>query len=142
MLDAAGGRLWVHEPVAGDGIGPRYQSQRRWLGQAARLVGLAAELTGAVGERIVAELGLVGGEHAVARRRYAASRRLVDRGAVVVAVLDELRLTDDLLSRVLAAGEVAGLWGRPWLCDDSTGQRYAPGSSAGRWRRGPPQVRS
>lgn len=140
--DAAAGRRWVREPVAGDGIEPRYATQRRWLGQSARLLGLAAELERSVVERIVAELGLVGSEHAVQRREYAAGGSLRSRGRAVVAVLEQLGATEGLSSRVLAAGHLAGLWGPPWLCDVHSGQRYSPLSSEGRWRRGPPSVRS
>lgn len=137
----AAGQRWVHEPVAGDGVGPRYSTQRRWLGQSARLLGLASELHRCVVERIVAELGLVGSEHAVLRRQHAASGSLVGRGGAVVAVLEQVSATEGLLSRVLAAGHLAGLWGHPWLSDVHTGQRFSPLSSEGRWRRGPPSVR-
>lgn len=141
-LDAAAGRRWVHEPVAGDGVGPRYASQRRWLAASARLVGLTPELAPGVVERIVGELGVVASEHAVERRRYAASSSLAEQGRGVVRVLDAIGLESGLASRVLAAGHLAGLWGRPWLCDPHTGRRFGPRSSAGRWRRGPPSVRS
>jgi hypothetical protein len=141
-LAAAASQRWLHEPVVGDGVGPRYSTQRRWLGHSARLLGLAPELERTVVEKIVGELGLVGSVHAVLRRQHAASGSLVGRGRAVVAVLEQVRVTEGLLSRVLAAGHLAGLWGEPWLCDVHTGQRFSPLSSEGRWRRGPPSVRS
>lgn len=141
-LAAAAGQRWLHEPVVGDGIGPRYSTQRRWLGQSARLVGLASELEPSVVEQIVAELGLVGSEHAVLRRQYADGCSLAERGAAVVTVLEQLSATEGLLSRVLAAGDLAGLWGPPWLCDVHSGHRFSPRSREGRWQRGPPSVRS
>ena len=132
----------MHEPIAGDGVGPRYATQRRWLEQSARLVGVAPELERSVVEQIVAELDLVGSEHAVRRRQYAASGSLGSRGRAVEAVLEKVSAASGLVSRVLAAGHLAGLWGAPWLCDVHSGQRYSPLSSEGRWRRGPPSVRS
>ena len=132
----------MHEPVAGDGVGPRYSTQRRWLGQSARLVGLASELEPWVVEQIVGELGPVGSEHAVLRRQYGASGSLLSRGRAVVTVLGQVSGAAGLPSRVLAAGHLAGLWGPPWLCDVHSGHRFSPLSSAGRWRRGPPSVRS
>jgi len=90
----------------------------------------------------VAELGLVGSEHAVLRREYEGSGSLARRGGVVVTVLGQLSAADGLLSRVLAAGHLAGLWGLPWLCDVHSGHRFSALSGEGRWRRGPPSVRS
>lgn len=141
-LAAAAGQRWLHEPVLGDGVGPRYATQRRWLGQSARLLGLAPELEGSVAEQVVAELGLVGSEHAVLRQQYAASGSLSGKAHQVVTVLEQVSTPEGLLSRVLAAGHLAGLWGRPWLCDVHRGHRVSPLSSAGRWLRGPPSVRS
>lgn len=141
-LDAAAGRRWVHEPVVGDGVGPRYSTQRRWLGQSARLLGLSADLGRSTVEQIVVELGLVGSEHAVQRGQYAASRSLSGRAQEVVSVLEQVSSRDGLWSRVLAAGHLAGLWGPPWLCDVHSGHRFSPLSMEGRWRRGPPAVRT
>ena len=91
---------------------------------------------------VVAELGLVGSEHAVLRRQYAVSGSLTGCGTAVVTVLEQLSTACGLESRVLAAGHLAGLWGPPWLCEIHSGHRFSPLSSEGRWRRGPPSVRS
>lgn len=93
-------------------------------------------------EEIVADLGVPGIEHAVLRRRYIASTTLVERGAAIAELLDLLVLDEGLLSRVLAAGHRAGLWGRPRIHDVHLDRLVCPLSTVGRWRRGPPSVRS
>lgn len=105
-------------------------------------MGLTPELERSVVEQIAGELDLVGSEHAVRRRQYAASGSLAGRARAVVAVLEQVSSAQGVLSRVLAAGHLAGLWGPPWLCDVDSGQRFSPLEGLGHWRRGPPSVRS
>jgi hypothetical protein len=128
----------VHEPVVGDGEGPRYQTQRRWLERGGRLLGLSGAVEERTAEQIAAELDLGALEHRSARDRFLAGRSLQQRGAAVVALLGEVALDGALWPRLLAAGYLGGAWARPWLGSPQVGRRLSPLSRVGRTVRGPP----
>lgn len=137
-LAAAAGERWVHEPVVGDGSGPRYQSQRRWLERAGRVLGLSEAVEEREAERIAAELDLGALAHRPARDRFVAARGLKQRGAAVVSLLGQVSLDDAPWPRLLAAGYLGGAWARPWLWSPQVGRRLSPLSRVGRTVRGPP----
>ena len=143
-MDAAIGERWLHEPVLGDPVAPRYATQRRWLERAGRVLGLSAAVEGRVAERIVEELDLMVLEHQSARQRFAGTRRLEERGTAVVSVLSRVRLDAALWQRLLAAGYLGGAWARPWMWSPQVGRRLSPWSRVARAVRGPPanEIRS
>ncbi len=143
-LDAALGERWLHEPVRGDPVAPRYATQRRWLERAGQILGLSAAVEGRLSERIAEELDLMGLEHQPARQRFVGARRLQERGAAVVAVLSEVALDASVWQRLLAAGYLGGAWARPWVWSPQVGRRFSPWSRVARAVRGPPanEIRS
>jgi hypothetical protein len=103
-------------------------TQRRHLGLSGDLLGLGGERRQA--ERIRDVLDLRGLEHQQAREQWHAVSTRRERGPIVVGVLRSL--DPSRADRLLAAGFLAGLWGRPWRIDPETGRRRpVPG-------RGPP----
>ncbi len=139
-LDAAAGKRWLHEPVLGDPVSPRYVTQRRWLERAGRILGLSRAVEGRLSERIAEELDLMGLEHRSARRRFLAARSLQQRGAAVVSELSQLALAPGLWLRLLASGSLGGAWAFPWLFSPQVGRRISLFSPAGRAARGPPSA--
>ncbi len=137
-MDAASGERWLHEPVLGDPIAPRYATQRRWLQRAGQILGLSTAVEGRLSERIVEELDLMGLEHRPARQRFVAARSLQQRGAAVVSVLSQVALDAAVWLRLLAAGYLGGAWARPWVWLPQVGRRLSPWSRVGRAVRGPP----
>lgn len=137
-MDAALGERWLHEPVLGDPVAPRYATQRCWLERSGRILGLSAAVGGRLSERIAEELDLMGLEHQPARQRFVRARRLQERGAAVVSVLSRLRLDAALWQRLLAAGYLGGAWARPWVWLPQVGRRLSPCSRVARAVRGPP----
>lgn len=137
-MDAASGERWLHEPVLGDPVAPRYATQRRWLERAGRILGLSASVEERLSERIAEELDLMGLEHQGARQRFVGARRLQERGAAVVSVLSQVGLAPGLWQRLLAAGYLGGAWARPWLWSPQVGRRLSPWSRVARAVRGPP----
>lgn len=111
--------MWVRDLLPGEGSGALYATQQRHLRRSAELLGLAGSLRLA-GE--VAELlDLDGLEHTAARTRYLAAGGPRQRGEAVVSVL--VALDPGRYEHLLAAGHRAGLWGRPWRIDPTTGRR-------------------
>lgn len=90
---------------------------------AAAALGIAPDLSGAVADGIRLLLGIPGIVHRRARREFAETRWLQDRGAAIASLLDVLELNEALLLRLLTAGHRAGIWHRPFLWDPRTGQR-------------------
>jgi len=119
-------------------VGPRYSTQRRWIEQCGRILGLSAGVELRQAERIAEELDLGALEHRPARQRFLDGRRLRERGEAVVSVLERLRLGDGLWPRVLAAGCLGGAWGRPWRWSPEAGRVVAVRSRVERAVRGPP----
>ncbi len=139
-LDAASGKSWLHEPVLGDPVAPRYATQRRWLERVGRILGLSAAVEGRQAEQIAEELDLMGLEHWPARQRFVAARSLRERGTAVASVLSQLALDAAVWLRLLTAGYLGGAWARPWVWSPPVGRRLSPFSRVGRAVRGPPSI--
>lgn len=122
----------------GDAVGPRYQTQRRWMECGGRLLGLSSAVEAREAERIAEELDLGALEHRAARQCFAGAQGLRERGEVVVSVLDSLALDASLWPRLLAAGEVGGLWGRAWWWSPRAERAVAVRAPVARAVRGPP----
>ena len=96
----------------------RLATQRRHVERCGALLGLSTPGRTAEQQAAVLDLGSVLLEQA--RSEYAAAD-LVHRSRGVLQVLHALDPHRD--DRLLAAGHVAGLWGRPWWIDPQTGRR-------------------
>lgn len=89
-------------------------------------------------EQVGKELGLMGLEHHVLRRRFEQSSGLQTRGQVLREALLLLPQDRLLWFRLLAAGQIAGLWKGPLLWVPELGQCVNPTSRLLRAWRGPP----
>ena len=137
-LDAAIGKRWLHEPVYGDPVAPRYATQRRWLERTGQILGLSAAVAGRLSERIAEELDLMALEHQPARQGFVDGHTLQERGEAVVSALSRLAVDAALWQRLLAAGHLGGAWARPWVWSPQVGRRLSPFSPVARAVRGPP----
>lgn len=124
-LAAAEGDLWLREAVHGDGVGPRYGTQKRWTARASQLLGLVGDEASAAGVREA--LDLAGLEHGEARRGFSAAATLAERGTVIVSILERLVVNESLWGRLLLAGLLSGAWAQPFLWDATISRRVFPG---------------
>ncbi len=93
-------------------------TQRRHVKRSGLLLGLSAEERTAERLGSILEVGGLVLQQARAEYRQGGLR---GRGRGVVSVLLALDPSRD--DRLLAAGHVTGLWGRPWRIDPQTGRR-------------------
>lgn len=93
-------------------------TQRRHVKRSGSLLGLSLDLRTA--EHVGELLEIAGLELEQARASYQGGS-LRERAAGVVQVLGNL--DPERQDRLLVAGHVAGLWGRPWGLDPQTGRR-------------------
>ena len=94
-------------------------TQRRHVKRSGLLLGLSTEQRTAERLGEILDVGGLGLQQARAEYRQGGLR---GRGRGVVSVLLVLDPSRD--DRLLAAGHVVGLWGRPWRIDPQTGRRY------------------
>lgn len=106
-LDAAADHRW---PRSG-GVEPgTRRTQGRWLGRANSLLGLDPATPERGREQIAAVLSVpLLTLHELPRQSWRAGGSWTERGRQIVRVLHEMREP----ARLLLAGEVGGLWGRP-----------------------------
>lgn len=117
-LDSAQGHWWPVEGVGAETTPGLFATQRRHVARSGLLLGLATE------ERTAELLGSildVGSLLLFQARAQYRQGGLRGRGRGVIRVLLALEPRRD--DRLLAAGHVAGLWGRPWRIDPQTGRR-------------------
>jgi len=110
--DAAEGHAWPRESPS------RWRTQGRWLQLGARLLGIDpvadnAEDEPHYREQIAETLGVPALRLRDGAQRYRLSRGYRERGRAVLKVLQQLPTPRSLAERLLAAGAIAGLWGRP-----------------------------
>jgi hypothetical protein len=108
------------------------------MARSAQLLGLSLQLSEQTAERIRDHLGVAGLWHHRAREAFERTRRLQARGQTIVELHQKLSAQEDLMSRLLAAGSLAGLWGPPWSWDPRHQRRISLLSRATRASRGPP----
>ena len=125
-VGAAEGRLGLRDVIHGDPVEARYVTQRRRVERSALLLGLSAATDERVAEVIAQSLGLLGLDHQRARQAFSRARTLCVRGAVIVSMLQVMPLAGALETRLLGAGFLVGLWGRPALWDARTSSRTFP----------------
>ena len=123
---AAEGKLGLREVVHGDPVEPRYVTQRRRIERAGLLLGLSAETDERVAEVVAQSLRLLGLDHQRTRQAFSRARTLCVRGAVIVSMLQVMPLAGALETRLLGAGFLVGLWGRPALWDARASCRTFP----------------
>ena len=117
-----------------------YGSQRRWIESSARVLGLSEAIKPVVVEEIVEQLEVNGLEHHKAREQYGLASGLVQRGKVILSVLNLIRSGEDLCVRLMAAGTLGGCWGRVVFWDPKFNRRLSPLSRVGRASRSPPFI--
>jgi hypothetical protein len=110
--DAAEGHAWPRESPSG------WRTQGRWLQLGARLLGIGPAADGTADEQRYREqmagmLGVSALHVLEGARRFRSSRGYRERGRAVMALLARLPTPRSLGERLLAAGAIAGLWGRP-----------------------------
>jgi hypothetical protein len=116
-LDAAMGIGWSRESPADDPR--RRRTQRRYLALCATLMGLCPQMDDAVSQRIASVLGIAWLSLSDRRAEYQSVATYMEQGAVIKEILEMILLDRSLSHRLLTAGFIAGLWGRP--------QRWDPG---------------
>lgn len=136
---AAEGKLGLRDVTHGDPVEPRYATGRRRTQRAGLLLGLAAETDERVAEVVAQSLRLLGLNHRAARQAFAHARTRRDQGAAIISTLRVLPTTGALEPRLLGAGFLVGLWGRPALWDARTSCRtFPPFAAPPAPPRGPP----
>jgi hypothetical protein len=138
---AAEGELGLHDVVHGDPVDARYPTQRRRVERAGRLLGLSTETDERVAEVVAQSLTTPGLDHQAARSAFSGARTLRERGMAIVSMLRVLPTAGAIEARLLGAGFLVGLWGRPALWDARTSTRAFPPFAApsARPARSPPE---
>jgi hypothetical protein len=111
VLDAAMGIGWSRESPA-DNL-RRRRTQRRYMELCATLLGLSHEMEDEVCQRIAACLGIAWLLLSDRRAVYQSAVTYRERGPVIKSILEMIPLDRSLSHRLLTAGFIAGLWGRP-----------------------------
>lgn len=111
VLDAAEEIGWSRESPA-DNL-RRRRTQRRYMELCATLLGLSHEMEDEVCQRIAACLGIAWLLLSDRRAVYQSAVTYRERGPVIKSVLEMIPLDRSLSHRLLTAGFIAGLWGRP-----------------------------
>lgn len=136
---AADGNLGLRDVVHGDPVEPRYATGRRRTQRAGLLLGLAAQTDERVAEVVGQSLGLLGLDHQAGRQAFSRARKRRGQGTAIVSMLHLLSTAGALESRLLGAGFLVGLWGRPSLWDARTSSRtFPPFAAPALPPRGPP----
>ena len=117
VLDAFRGESWSRESPAHDLR--RRRTQRRHIALSAMLVGLAVELDEAIAQRIADCLGIAYLMLSDLRSAYRTALTYQGKGAAIVSALELIPVDRTLGDRLLQAGFIGGLWGRP--------ERWDPG---------------
>lgn len=110
-LDAALGVGWSRGSPVGDPR--RRRTQCRYIELCATLLGLSYEVDAAVSQRIASFLGIAWLVLSDQRRVYQSAITYMERGPAIAAVLEMIPVDRSLAHRLLTAGFIAGLWGRP-----------------------------
>jgi hypothetical protein len=111
VLDAAKGKGWSRESPANDPR--RRRTQRRYMELCATLLGLSPEMGDEVSQRIAECLGISWLVLSDRRAVYQSAVTYLERGPVIKGVLEMIPLDRSLSQRLLTAGFIADLWGRP-----------------------------
>jgi len=119
-----GGPTWRRE------LGQADPLQRRHSETVARVFGLSPDIDSITTERIRGVLDLAGLDHEQARRDFSTARNSALRAVALLPLLAAVVLDASVCARVLSAGYLAGVWGRPLLFDVRTATVFpAPGTA-------------
>lgn len=114
-LDAADRKAWPREHEGGSDRW--WQTQRRDLDKAMRLVGVGANLDERTVERLAGALGVPMMDICEARASLAASPGYQARGAAVTRILRATCGMGCVAKRLAQAGHIVGFWGKPYWFD-------------------------
>ncbi len=107
-------------PLATPGL---WATQLRWLRRGEALLGITPEMEPSTREQLAWQLGVPCLVLIAAEQSLAQARGYRSRGSAMVRVLQQLPARPRLVDDLVAAGYVAGLWGRP--------SRWDPGGAGG-----------
>ena len=129
-LEASRGQAWVREAwpwtreaESVPNAEALWATQLRWMRRCEALLGLAPEMTPSTREQLAWQLGVPCLVLIAASQSLAGFRGYRARGQVVVRIMRQLPVRPRLVDDLVAAGYVAGLWGRP--------SRWDPGGAGG-----------
>jgi hypothetical protein len=119
-IDAAAGRAWPRKHPAGPA---HWRTQGRRLVRAARLVGIAPRMDDEPRhrEQMARRLGVPTLVLVDQSRRWKDAGGYRERGAAITVVLAEMDASRAISDRLMCAGEVEGMWGRPSRWDPAGG---------------------
>ena len=103
-----------------------FADDKRWLARTSRLLGLSADIDLRRAEEIAETLRLGGAPQYWLRADYAVAVGMKARAAVVLEGLASLPAENGLWGRILRAGHVAGLWGKPFVWSLPHGRHVFP----------------
>jgi len=136
---AAEGKLGLRDVIHGDPVEPRYATGHRRTQRAGLLLGLAAQTDERVAEVVAQSLGLLGLDHRAGRQAFSGAHTRRGQGTAIVSMLHVLPTAGALEMRLLGAGFLVGLWGRPALWNARTSSRtFPPFAAPSAPPRGPP----
>jgi len=110
-FDAAAGRAWSRESPTFDPR--RWRTQQDLLAFGATLLGIGSDLSTDQQLHIARQLNVPTLDVLDASQDYALAAGYRDRGRAILRVLLRLAARPRLAADLLAAGHIAGLWGRP-----------------------------
>lgn len=111
VLDASLGLGWSRESPAEDPR--RRRTQRRYMALAATLLGLSCDMEESISQSVAECLGIAWLSLSDRRKEYRSAVTYLERGPIIKAMLEMIPVDRSLSHRVLTAGFIAGLWGRP-----------------------------
>jgi hypothetical protein len=92
-----------------------------------------------VAEVVAQSLGLLGLDHQAGRQAFSHAHTRCGQGTAIVSMLHVLPTAGALETRLLGAGFLVGLWGRPALWDARNSSRtFPPFAAPSAPPRGPP----
>ena len=110
-LDAARGVLWSRGSPVDDPR--RLRTQKRHIVLTATLLGLTSEIKDDVVQHIADCLGVAYLVLSDLRRDYKASSTHLGRGTTIIKAVELIPVDRTLDKRLMTAGYIAGLWGKP-----------------------------
>jgi hypothetical protein len=112
-VDAAAGQAWPRKPPTRPG---HWRTQGRRLARGARLIGIGptrADDELRHREQMARRLGVPTLVVVAQALRWKEARGYRERGVAILLVLAEMEASRAISDRLMSAGEVEGLWGRP-----------------------------
>ncbi len=138
--------LWQHETIADDPATWRLRTQRRWVQQGAKMLGLLTEVPGRTAEIAARILRVPGTAHQEARHAWANARDIRARSRAVVSILALITMDAQAPARLLGAATHTGGTAPAYIWSPGIRRRLFPAdgttSPGGGRCRPPPSVES